>query len=420
MLSAEFGKGGDRKNNGPVHKSSQTHPNKQGGKTRLKMNCRFSLYIALCLIIMISSFALAGCGGEKKPAAPAAPQTIKLGFVGPLTGASAQDGESMRRGTELAIEIANAAGGVGGKKIELAAADDKSDPKEAAAIANKFIADASILAVVGNYNSSCTLAGAPIYNKAGLIQVSPGSSSPAVSNAGPFTFRTITTDAFQGKYLINWAVKDEKFKNIAVVYENTDYGQGLLKVIEAEAPVLGAKIVAKEAYLLGETKDFSAVVSKVKAAKPDVIIVGGLYNETALFAKQAIKNELKVPMMGVDGLYSDALIKLGGEAVEGLKLTAFFHVSSPSKETQNFIAAYKKKYNEEPGTYAAYAFDAASIVIEAMSKGKAERKAIMEYVTPLKGFKGATGVIDFDANGDRIGTALKLIVKGGKFQVLDK
>ena len=125
-------------------------------------------------------------------------------------------------------------------------------------------------------------------------------------------------------------------------------------------------------------------------------------------------------MMGVDGLYSDALIKLGGEAVEGLKLTAFFHVSSPSKETQNFIAAYKKKYNEEPGTYAAYAFDAASIVIEAMSKGKAERKAIMEYVTPLKGFKGATGVIDFDANGDRIGTALKLIVKGGKFQVLDK
>jgi branched-chain amino acid transport system substrate-binding protein len=372
----------------------------------------------ICIaLLVVFALALAGCGGSS---APADSKALKIGFAGPTTGSSAQDGEAMRKGALLAAELVNKAGGINGKKIEIVAANDKSDPKEAAAIANKFSADASILAVIGHFNSSCTLAGAPIYNKAGVVEISGGSSSPAVTKAGPYTFRTITTDAFQGKYLTDWVVKDEGYKNIAIIYENTDYGQGLLNVIEAEAPKLGAKIVAKEAYLLGETKDFSAIVAKVKAANPDAIIIGGLYNEAALIAKQARKSDLKTPLFGVDGLYSDALVKVGAEAVEGFRLTGFFHTSSSSKETQDFIKAYKEAYKEEPGTYAAYTYDAANIIIEALKQGKTDRKGIMEYLTPLKGFKGVTGVTNFDENGDCIKEPLRLIVNDGKFQIYKK
>lgn len=350
----------------------------------------------------------------------AATGTLKLGFAAPLTGASAQDGDSMKKGAQLAIDLANKAGGINGKKLEIAFEDDKSDPKEAASIANKFASDKSILAVLGHYNSSCTLAGAPIYNKAELVEISGGSSSPAVSAAGPYTFRTITTDAVQGKYLMEWAAKDEGYKSIAVIYENTDYGQGFLKIAEEQATALGVSIVAKEAYVLGQTKDFSSIVTKVKNAKPDVIMIGGLYNETALIAKQMQRSGYKAPIMGVDGIYSDALIQLGGDAVEGIMTTAFFHSSSTSKETQDFIAAYKAAYKEEPGTYAAYVYDAANIVIEALKKGATDRKGIMTYLTTLKDFKGVTGNTTFDVNGDSIKNPLKLVVKGGKFELYKK
>lgn len=378
-----------------------------------------SRLVQALLSMALAGLLLAGCasGGGGSTADS---KTIKIGFVAPLTGASAQDGEAMRKGALLAADLVNSKGGINGKKIEIVAQDDKSDPKEAAAVANKFASDTSIMAVVGHFNSSCTLAGAPIYNKAGVVEISPGSSSPAVSGVGPYTFRTITTDAFQGQYLANWAVKEEGFKRIAVIYENTDYGQGIANVIDSEAAKLGATIVAKETYILGETKDFSAIISKVKAASPDVIIVGGLYNETALIEKQARRSSLAAPFMGVDGIYSDALIKLGAEATEGTRLTGFFHNSSKKEQTQNFIKAYKEKYKEEPGTYAAYSYDAASLIIEALQNGKSDRKGIMEYLAGVKNFKGATGDTSFDAKHDAIKEPLKLIVKDGKFQVYSK
>ncbi len=370
------------------------------------------------LLAGICGLMLAGCGQSKSGADDS--KVLKLGFVAPLSGASAQDGESMRKGATLAAEIVNKKGGINGKTVEFVSQDDKSDPKEAAAVANKFSSDKSILAVVGHFNSSCTLAGAPIYNKAGVVEISPGSSSPAVSGIGKFTFRTITTDAFQGAYLAKWAVQEEGFKKLAVVYENTDYGQGIASVIEKEAAQMGAAVVAKEAYILGETKDFSAIVSKLKSVNPDVIIIGGLYNEAALIAKQARRSGLETPFMGVDAIYSDALIKLGGEAVEGIMLTGFFHSSNTNPATQEFIKAYKEKYNEEPGTYAAYSYDAARLIIEALEKGKTDRAGIQAYLASVKDFKGATGTTTFDEKHDCIKEPLKLVIKGGKFEIYKK
>ncbi|HHV71528.1 MAG TPA: branched-chain amino acid ABC transporter substrate-binding protein [Clostridia bacterium] len=378
------------------------------------MKRRGKLFTLLLVAVVLVSL-LAGCGQQKEQEAKTG--EIKIGVAAPLTGASAQDGESIRKGVELAVEQINAKGGINGKLVKLEVADDKTDPKEAAIVANKLAQDKSILAIVGHFNSSATLAGAPIYNKEKVVHISPGSSSPAVTDAGPYTFRVITTDAFQGEYVAEWAVKDEGFKRIAIIYENTDYGKGLSDVFSASVKKLGAEVVANESYILGETKDFSTVLTKIKNAKPDLLFIGGLYNEAALIAKQAKRLGLNLPMMGVDALYSDALISLGGQDVEGLLLPGFFHYSSTNPVAQEFIKAYREKYNSDPGTYAAYAYDAANIIFEAIQKAGEDRQKIADYITNLKDFQGATGINTFDENGDVLKEPLRLIIKNGKFEI---
>lgn len=375
------------------------------------------LFVLLVVVAVMISL-LAGCGQQNGQ--PAQSNEIKIGLACPLTGVSAQDGESIKKGVELAIEKVNSKGGINSKQVKLVVADDKTDPKEGAIVANKLAQDKSILAIVGHFNSSATLAGAPIYNKEKVVHISPGSSSPAVTNAGPYTFRVITTDAYQGKYVAEWALKDEGFKKIAVIYENTDYGKGLSDVFAAEVDSLGGEIVANESYLIGETKDFSAVLTKIKNAKPDLLFIGGLYNEAALIAKQGKRLGLNVPMMGVDALYSDALIELGGKDVEGLLLPGFFHYSSTNPVAQDFIKSYREKYNQDPGTYAAYAYDAANIIFEAITEAGEDRQKVADYITQLKDFQGATGINTFDENGDVLKEPLRLIIKDAKFEIYSK
>ncbi len=372
-----------------------------------------SLATVLSGFMLVGSLFAFGCGSAKS-------DVIKVGVAVPLTGASAEDGNAIKNGVNLAVKEINAKGGINNKKVELVITDDKGDPSEAATVANKLAQDKSVLAIVGHFNSSCTLAAAPIYNQAGVVSVSPGSSAAAVTKAGPYTFRVITTDAVQGASLMDWAVKDLGYKNIAVLYENTDYGTGLAEVVTKAAGKLNAKIVAEEAYEVGAT-DFSTALTKVANSKADVIIVGGLYNETALIAKQ--KNNFgleKMQIMGVDAIYSDALLKLGGAAAEGIKMTGYFSEVSKDPVSQNFVAKYNEEYKKAPSTYAAYGYDAALVIFESIKNGGTDRKAICDFMTKLKGLKGATGVNTFDENGDVIKQPLRLIIKDGKFVVTEK
>ena len=375
---------------------------------------KFKQIIAIAFAAVLV-FSLAACGGSGGSA-----DTLKIGLATPLTGASAQDGKDIQNGVNLAVKQINDQGGIDGKTVEVVAEDDKGDASEAATVANKFAQDDSILAIVGNFNSSCTLAAAPIYNQTGIVQISPGSSSEAVTDAGDYTFRTITTDAVQGRYLAEWCVNELGHKNIAILYENDDYGLGLADVAERETEALGAKTVVREAYEVNQT-DFSTVLTKVAKSKADVLIIGGLYNETALIAKQLSDNGIAdLPVMGVDAIYSDALIKLGGDAVNGIKLTAYFSDSSDSKVTQDFIKAYTTEYGSAPGTYAAYAYDATLIILDAVKNAGTDRAAIRDYIANIKDFEGSTGVASFDENGDVIKEPLRMEIIDGKFTVVDK
>lgn len=363
--------------------------------------------------ILVTSLFAFGCGSAKS-------DVIKVGVAVPLTGASAEDGNAIKNGVKLAAKEINAKGGINNKKVELVIEDDKGDPSEAATVANKLAQDKDVLAIVGHFNSSCTLAAAPIYNQTGVVSVSPGSSAAAVSKAGPYTFRVITTDAVQGASLMDWAVKDLGYKNIAVLYENTDYGSGLADVITKSASELKVNIVAKEAYEVGST-DFSTALTKVANSKADVIIVGGLYNETALIAKQKKNFGLeKMQIMGVDAIYSDALLRLGGNAVNGIKMTGYFSEVSSDPVSKNFVSKFKEEYKKDPSTYAAYGYDAALIVFDSIKNAGTNRKAIRDFMAKIKNFKGVTGENSFDENGDVIKQPLRLIIQNGKFIVTDK
>lgn len=359
--------------------------------------------------ISVLTLALIGLTGSMGRAQS---NDLVIATVSPLTGTCAQDGTAIKNGAELAADLINRKGGIKGRKIRLISEDDRSDPKDAATVANKLVNNKEVLAVIGHYNSSCTLAAAPIYNRAKVLELSPGSTSPAVSKAGPFTARVIVTDAAQGEFVSRWMVKDKGYKRIAILFENDDYGLGLKEVLMNQVPANGGQVVAVESYYLGETKDFNPIITKIRGLKPDAVFIGGLYNEAALIAKQASDVGWKPPFFGVDGLYSPALPTLGGAAVEGLRFAGFFHPENQTPIVQNYVKEFKTKYSKEPGTYDAFAFDAMFVIAKAIEQGGASRQAIQQQLRSLK-VEGVTGTNQFDEHGDVKKTPLKLIVKNG-------
>ncbi|MHB8061296.1 MAG: ABC transporter substrate-binding protein, partial [Ruminiclostridium sp.] len=250
---------------------------------------------------------LTGCASSGN--GQSASSAIKIGLAAPISGAEAQYGEAFKTGAELAVKQVNDAGGINGKKVELVTFDDKGDSNEAVNVANKFVSDKNILGIVGNFNSSATLAAAPIYNSNKIVDVSPSSSSPKVTDAGDYIFRVITTDAFQADYIAKWS-KEEGLKKVAIIYEQTDFGLGLSDVYSKSAEENDIEIVANESYVAGQTKDFSTIITKIKEKQPDAIFVGGVANDAALIIQQAQKLGVNVQFIGVDSLYSDALNQL--------------------------------------------------------------------------------------------------------------
>jgi branched-chain amino acid transport system substrate-binding protein len=367
-------------------------------------------YLKPILGVALSAILLVGCSSDKN----AESDGYTLGVALPLTGSSAEYGEQLKNGAELAVKLVNDAGGIDGKQIKTVIKDDKSDPKEATTVASSFGADKSVLGVVGHFNSSATLAAAPNYNKNQLVTVAPASSSPNVTDAGEYIYRVITSDDFQAQYVNDWSA-EEGFKTAAVIYDQTDFGTGLKEVYTERAKDNGIEIVNTESYVAGQTKDFSTILTKVKQNNPDVIFIGGLANDAATITKQAKNAGVESVFIGVDSLYSETLVSLGGESVEGLLLPGFYDPNSDREATQSFIDTYKETYGESPGAYAAYAFDAASVLIEAFKEGATSRETVKEKLDGLKNFEGVTGTLTFDENGDVQTEPQKLIVKEGKF-----
>lgn len=358
-------------------------------------------------------------GKDPKPAEPkpAAEDTILLGEVGSLTGSEAAFGVSTRNGIELALEEANAAGGVKGKKLAVRVYDDQSKPEEAAAATTRLITQDKVVAILGEVASSNSLAMGPIAQEAKVPMVSPSSTNPKVTEVGDYIFRVCFIDPFQGFVMAKYAHDDLKFKKVAILTDKKSaYSEGLTEVFQRKFSEMGGKIVGVEAYSKGDT-DFRAQLTNIKKLKPEGLYVPGYYQDVAIIAEQARELGLKVTMMGGDGWDSEKLFELGGSAVEGSYVSNHYSADDPTPRVQDFIKKYQAKFGAVPDSLAALGYDAAKVVIEAMTRAPdLSGPALREAIASTKDFPGVAGTITLDEKRNPVKPAVVLTVEGGKFK----
>jgi branched-chain amino acid transport system substrate-binding protein len=349
-----------------------------------------------------------------------AQEVVKIGHVGAVTGPVAYFGKDTENGARMAIEALNARGPViGGKKVrfELLAEDDAGDPKQATAVANRLV-DAKVNAVVGHQTSGTTIPASKIYYAAGIPQISHSSTSPKYTQQGfNTTFRVVSNDEQLGRALGRYAVKAMAAKRIAVVDDRTAYGQGLAtEFVKGLQQQGGASVVARE-FTNDKATDFSAILTKIRAAKPDLVFFGGMNAVAGPMLRQMKQLGINAKMMGGDGICSDEIAKLsGGAMVDGQVVCAEAGgVEAGGKPAMdNFRAAFKKRFGIDVQINAPYAYDAVMTLADAMVRAGSSAPA--KYLPELAKiqYKGVTGTVAFDKRGDiRDGTLTLYTFKAG-------
>lgn len=355
----------------------------------------------------------------EEPAAAEAPSTepIIFGMVAPMTGDAAEYGTQLKRGVGLAVEEINAAGGIQGRKVELDICDDKCDPYEASLCAQKMTANEKIFAVIGHVCSSCTLAAGPIYDKAGLVDMTVSSTNPEVTKKGwTHVFRTVANDSMQGPLIADLAVNKLGKSKVAIIYANNDYGKGLLDATDPAITKLGAQVVAVETFAPGVDKDFSAQLTKIASAGADTLVLLTDYSEGGLIVKQRIAAGLgDIAVIASGGNSHQSFIDLGGPGAEGVFFLNYFDADNPDKLVQEFVKKYVALYNEKPATeIAPYGYEAPYIYQVAIDAG-ATKETLPEVMHTIK-YVGVTGTTEFGPDGDVLNKGqFVLIVKDGKF-----
>jgi branched-chain amino acid transport system substrate-binding protein len=390
---------------------------------------RTVLILALCALLAVAVVALAGCGGtDDKTSTTAGPATsstvagvpFKFGLAGPMTGQYANYGASHKQGAEVAVAELNAAGGVNGGQASFAIGDDLGDPKQAVLVAQQFIDDKDIVFVDGHQFSGATIAAGTKYETAGLPMISPSATNPDITALGKFIWRICMTDAVQGKGLADYTVKDLGLKNVAIMYDDSDYGRGLADAYEAEIKAAGGTVVGKEQYTSGDA-EFKAQLTKIKAGNPEMIFLSGYYPEGSKIVAQAKELGVTAQFLGSDGYASDELAKLGGAAVEGMLVSTFFDYSKQDPAVQKFVTAFKAKFNANPDWFAANSYDVIMLAAQAAKNaGSNSRAGINDALTKLADYKGISGTIKFDPNGDVIKPLSIVVVKDGALTTAPK
>src|SRR3984957_12796660 len=359
---------------------------------------------------------LAGCN-KSAPESSADSSTIKVGEFASLTGSEATFGQSSHKGTALAIDTLNGAGGVLGKKIDLIYEDNQSQAGQSATVVRKLISSDGVVAVLGEVASSRSLEAAPICQQSGIPMISPASTNPKVTQVGDDIFRVCFIDPFQGTVMANFARKTLKLNSVAVLSDvKSDYSLGLAKFFKQGFTAADGKIIAEENYSGGD-KDFSAQLTAIKAANPDGIFVPGYYTEVGLIVLQAKQLGINCPIFGGDGWESSSLVPIGGKALESDYFFTHFSPQDTSPAVQNFVKEFQTKYNETPDAMAALGYDSAMILADAMKRANSTDGAkVRDALAAEKDFQGITGKITIDANRNASKPAVILTITNGQFQ----
>jgi len=365
--------------------------------------------------------ALAGLALLAAAGSASAQEVVKIGHVGPTSGGIAHLGKDNENGARMAVDELNARGvTIGGKKVkfELLAEDDGGDPKQGTAAAQKLV-DSKVAGVVGHLNSGTTIPASKIYSDAGLPQISPSATNPKYTRQGFKTaFRVVADDVHLGGTLGKYAVTSLKGKSIAVIDDRTAYGQGVADEFEKGVKAAGGKTVARE-FTNDKATDFTAILTNLKAKKPDIVFFGGMDAVAGPMIRQMKQLGIKAKLMGGDGICSGELPKLSGGAMEDGQVVcaeAGGVEGEQKKGMEDFKARFKTKFGADVQIYAPYVFDAVNVMVAAMEKaGSSDPAKYLPVLAKTSGYKGVTGTIAFDEKGDIKNGALTMFTyKAGK------
>ncbi len=345
-----------------------------------------------------------------------AKETIKIGVITPLTGDVKTYGESTKNSFMIAFEEYSKKGKY---TIIPVIADDRNDPTEGANAVLKLITQDKVVAVIGPLTSKVAIPVSETANKYKIPMITGTATNPKVTVSDgkrkPYVFRTCYTDPFQGSVAANFSLKNLKAKTAAVLYDvSNDYSKGLAEFYKSTFTKGGGSITAYESYQKDDV-DFSALITKVAMKKPEIIYIPDYYNKVGLIAKQIREKGLKATLLGGDGWDSPELSKIAGNAIVGGYYTNHYSPDRKDPITQAYIKKYKEKHGMVPDALGALAYDASMILFKTLDSAKAPTpEEIVKGLAKLKNFKGVTGNISFDVNGDVVKSVVILKVEKDK------
>lgn len=376
------------------------------------------------LVMSLVFVGLSGCGKQGGETAKsgnagisAGEDKIQIAVAAPMTGDNSEYGIGFYNAALLKAKEWNANGGVLGKQIEIVQYDDKNTSEEATTIAQKIVSDKKVVGVIGHFSSGVCMTAAPIYQENKIIEISPSSSHPDYSGIGDFIFRNNTVISKEGAASIDIAVNDLGKKKVGIISIMTDWGTNTSKMIKEMVEKTDAKVVAHEEVMEG-SDDYTPAITKLNEAGADVVICCGMYNLVAPVAKQYKQINPDIRIVGFSNSYSQQLIELGGEAVEGVCFPVIFFSESDDPEVKNYVESFKID-GSAPSALTSQAYDSVGILLTAIKEaGTTDSEKVKEKLYEID-YKGVTGDTKFDSNGDVDKQFVKVTIKDGKFTKMD-
>ena len=353
-----------------------------------------------------------------------AQDTIRIGFFAPITGPAAADGASAKNAVELGVKELNDAGGIGGKKVDLIVYDDRLNPQEAVAIANKLIEKDKVVGVVSGAYSGPTRVTAPIFQKAGMPMVAGYAVHPDVTwdpkekKPNDFCFRNGFLGEIEGAAAAEYAVKNLKAQKVALIFMDNDFGRAISAGFAERAEKLGAKVLTKQMYKFPGEKDFRPFLTRIKEGNPDLIFAAGYYAEAAAMVRQAKELGITSKIMGEEGFDSPKFLEIAGPAAEGVIIATNLDRDDPRPVVQNFLKNYRSTYKEDADMVGASSYDALMILVNAIKKAGTDAKAIQKALLETRDYDGLTGKISRFVQGEVVKPVQIQVVKDGKFRRL--
>jgi branched-chain amino acid transport system substrate-binding protein len=366
---------------------------------------RGKIFLLILLIVVVNT--LTACSSSQE----SSEKILRIGVVGPESGGSAQLGQGQRKAVELAVNEINKNKLAGEWKLEAVFQDDEGNPTKSSSATNKLIQESKVNVVIASINSSSTLADMVVTERAGIPQITPGSTGASITEQGnKWIFRTAANDGFQADALIKYAKEDLGITKVATFTASDDYGQSGAKLLKNAIEKYGLELAANPTYNNGD-KDFKPQLITIRDNGAQAIFMWGLYTEAALISNQAQQLGLDVQLFGASGMAAQKLIELGGDATQGLILTQTFLPDADIPTVKEFVQKYKEKYNEDPIPHGAQAYDTVYIIANAVLKAdSSEPEALRDAIRNTQGLELVTGNPTFNEQGDDIGKRL-LITK---------